>query len=82
MVGSEPSEVFEVEHGVKQGCVFAPTLFSLFLTAVLDTVKVDLNAGVYIRTRADGKLFNLARLRAKCKNRDKGNVHQGATLRR
>jgi len=70
LVGSEPSEAFEVHHGVKQGCVLAPTLFSLFLAAVLHTMKVDLNGGVYIRTRTDGKLFNLARLRAKTKTRE------------
>jgi hypothetical protein len=50
LVGSEPSEAFEVHHGVKQGCVLAPTPFSLFLTAVLSTMKVDLNGGVYICT--------------------------------
>lgn len=70
LIGGEPSEAFEVHHGVKQGCVLAPTLFSLFLTAVLDTMKIELNDGIYIRTRSDGKLFNLARLRAKTKTRE------------
>ena len=28
-VGGEPSDAFVVNHGVKQGCVLAPTLFSL-----------------------------------------------------
>ena len=52
---------------MKQGCVLAPTLFSLYLTAVLETMNEGLNRGVFIRTRTDGKLFNLARLRANTK---------------
>ena len=66
-VGGEPSDAFVVNHGVKQGCVLAPTLFSLYLTAVLDTMNEGLNKGVFLRTRTDGKLFNLARLRAHTK---------------
>ena len=66
-VGGEPSDAFVVNHGVKQGCVLAPTLFSLYLTAVLDTINEGLNKGVFLRTRTDGKLFNLARLRAHTK---------------
>ena len=30
-VGGEVSESFRVTNGVKQGCVLAPTLFSIFL---------------------------------------------------
>ena len=66
-VGGEPSDAFAINHGVKQGCVLAPTLFSLYLTAVLETMDEGLNRGVFIRTRTDGKLFNLARLRAHTK---------------
>lgn len=69
-VGGEPSEAFGVNHGVKQGCVLAPTLFSLYLTAVLDTMDRDLHKGVFLRTRTDGKLFNLARLRAHTKTHE------------
>ena len=43
---------------MKQGCVPAPTLFSLYLTAVLETMNEGLNRGVFIYTRKDGKLFN------------------------
>ena len=56
------SDTFKINHGVKQGCVLAPTLFTLYLTTVLETVGSNLSKGVYIRTRSDGKLFNLARL--------------------
>ena len=32
----EFSKPFDVQNGVKEGCVLAPTLFSLFLSKVLD----------------------------------------------
>ena len=67
-ISGDISEPFDVGHGVKQGCVLAPTLFTLYLTAVLEVMSSNLkDEGVYIRTRSDGKLFNLARLRATTK---------------
>jgi len=66
-VGGESSDAFVVNHGVKQGCVLAPTLSSLYLTAVLETTNEGLSRGVFIRTRTDGKPFNLTRLRAHTK---------------
>ena len=66
-VGGEPSDAFVVNHGVKQGCVLTPTLFSLYLTAVLETMNEGLNRGMFIRTRTDRKLFNLAWLHAHTK---------------
>ena len=69
-VCGEPSDAFVVNHGVKKRCVLAPTLFSLYLTAVLDTLNEGLNKSVFLRTRTDGKLFNLARLRAHTKTQE------------
>lgn len=41
----ETSEAFPVTNGVKQGCVLAPTLFSLMLTAVLSDTFSDAHTG-------------------------------------
>ena len=63
----ELSEMFPVSNGVKQGCVLAPTLFSIMFSAMLDDAFRDLDLGVNIIYRIDGQLFNLRRLRAKTK---------------
>ena len=69
VVGGEESGVVLVNHGTKQGCVLAPTLFTLFLTVVLLVLHQETEEGVYVRTRIDGKLFNLARLKARTKTK-------------
>ena len=69
VVAGRESEKFNITHGTKQGCVLAPTLFSLFLTVVLLKMSTEDENGVHITTRSDGKLFNLARLRATTKTR-------------
>ena len=61
------SEAFPVISGVKQGCVLAPTLFAIFFSMLLQYAFKGCSDGVYIHTRADGKLFNITRLRAKTK---------------
>ncbi|XP_069998486.1 uncharacterized protein [Penaeus vannamei] len=58
------SDAFEVLHGVKQGCVLAPTFFAMYLAAMLENMPSNLNKGIFIRTRTDGGLFNLSRLRS------------------
>ena len=63
----EYSESFPVTNGVKQGCVMAPTLFSLMFSAMLTDAFQDVNAGFPIRYRFDGKLLDLRRLQAKSK---------------
>ena len=68
------SAPFEIHSGVKQGCVLAPTLFSIFFSMMLSyAFNTSKRVSSYIleinptttTTRADGKLVNLARLRTK-----------------
>ena len=64
----EYSEEFAVTNGVKQGCVLAPTLFSMMFSAMLIDAYKDTSYGVDLRYRFDGGgLFNQARLKAKTK---------------
>ena len=63
----EYTEPFPVTNGVKQDCVFAPTLFSMMFSAMRIDAFQDVDAGFLIRYRFDGKLFNLRRLQAKSK---------------
>ncbi len=66
--GSSNSEPFTVETGVKQGCVIAPTLFAIFITAILHHFSgEELPHGIPIMYRTDGRLFNLKRFKAKSK---------------
>ena len=58
------SEPFQVTNGVKQGCVLAPTLFSMMFAAMLMEAFKDSSTGIPIRYRYDGNLFNLRRLQA------------------
>ena len=65
---SGETDAFPVKVGVKQGCVTAPTLFLLFMGAVLQLAEPNLNSGIEIRFRTDGGgIFNLRRLRANTK---------------
>ena len=63
----EFSDPFPVTNGVKQGCVLAPTLFSMMFFAMLAAAFQDGDNGIPIRYCFDGKLFNLRRLQAKSK---------------
>uniref|UniRef100_A0A8C7Z6H7 Reverse transcriptase domain-containing protein n=1 Tax=Oryzias sinensis TaxID=183150 RepID=A0A8C7Z6H7_9TELE len=63
----EASQPFPVTNGVKQGCVLAPTLFSLLFSAMLSDAFRNGDTGIVIRYRTDGNLFNLRRLQAKTK---------------
>jgi len=62
----DESEAFPVTNGVKQGCVLAPTLFSMVFSAMLTDAFRDCQDGIHIRYRTDSRLFNLRRLQA-CK---------------
>ncbi|XP_075779308.1 LOW QUALITY PROTEIN: uncharacterized protein LOC142827711 [Pelodiscus sinensis] len=62
--GGEFSKAFPVTNGVKQGCVLAPTLFSIMFTAMLNDAFQDSVAGISLKYRVDRNLFNLRRLQA------------------
>ena len=64
---SESSRPFPVNTGVKQGCVLAPTLFSMMFAAMLTDAFAEDSVGLDLSYRTDGKLFNLRRLQAKTK---------------
>ena len=52
---------------MKQGCFIAPTLFTIYLFAILFLVHDLLPCGAEVDYRLDGRLFNLSRLKAKTK---------------
>ena len=59
--------LFEITNGVKQGCVLAPTLLSLMFSTTLRDALNESEAGIDIRYRYDGSLFNLRRFQVKNK---------------
>ena len=63
----DTSDSFPVTNGVKQGCVLAPTLFSMVFTAMLHDASQDNDDGIQLKYRTDGGVFNLRRLKAKTK---------------
>lgn len=64
------SNSFPLTNGVKQGCVLAPTLFSLMFSAMLTDAFRETSPGIPIRYRCHGKLFNPQRLQAVTKVKD------------
>ncbi|VDM04195.1 unnamed protein product [Schistocephalus solidus] len=58
------SEEFPVTNGVKQGCVLAPTLFSLMFSAMLMDAYRNEHSGIRITYRTDGNLLNSRRMQA------------------
>jgi len=61
------SEPFNICSGVKQGCVLVPTLLGTFFAMLVKHAFGTSREGIYLCTRSDGRLFSLARLRAKTK---------------
>nr|VZI38811.1 unnamed protein product [Spirometra erinaceieuropaei] len=59
------SEAFAVTNRVKQGCVLAPTLFSLMFSAMLMDAYRDERPGIRIAYRTDGHLLNQRRMNFK-----------------
>ena len=64
------SEPFNISNGVKQGCVLAPNLFGIFFSVLLKHAFGTSRGGIYLRTRSDDRLFDLARLRTMTKVRE------------
>ena len=58
------SDTFPVSNKVKQGCILAPTLFSMMFSAMLTDAFRDCDQGVCIKYRTDRELFSLHRLYA------------------
>ena len=54
-----PLTHFPVSNGVKQGCVLAPTMFSLLFAQMRSAALSQTEAGVKIHYRTDGDFFNL-----------------------
>ena len=63
----DETEPFQLDTGVKQGCVIAPTLFSIFIAAILHLTSKLLPQGINIVYRTDGQLLNINRFRARRK---------------
>ena len=58
------SEPFAVSNGVKQGCVLAPTLFSMVFSAMLTDAYNDNDPGIDLKYRTDQNLYKKGRLAA------------------
>ena len=56
---------FAVTSDVKKGSVLAPTLFSLYRTAMLEVAFDGVGNSIYIQTHTNPDLFNVALFRAK-----------------
>ena len=67
LISGGDSEPFEVKTGVKQGCIKAPTLFSIFIAVVILITKPRIPTQIHINYRLDGKVLNLTRLKSKTK---------------
>ena len=61
------SKPFNMCSGVKQGCVLAPTLFGIFFALLLRHAFGTAQEGIYLQTRSDSSLFNLACLKVRTK---------------
>ena len=61
------SEPFPVTNGVKQGCVLAPTLFSMLFSAMLTDAFTGEDVGIELRSRTDGGFYKPQRLKADTK---------------
>nr|VZI27588.1 unnamed protein product [Spirometra erinaceieuropaei] len=56
------SEAFAVTNGTRQGCVLAPTLFSLMFSAMPVDAYLDESPGIRITYSVDDQLLNHRRM--------------------
>ena len=66
-VGGEVSESFGVTNGVKQGCVLPPHALLHLPISNADEAFRDMGDGIYIQSRQNADLFNVAHFRVKTK---------------
>jgi hypothetical protein len=60
------SEDFGLERGLKQGSIFAPHLFNIFVGAAVMAFKKRLDGeGIKLRVRRNGNIFDLSQFKAK-----------------
>ena len=74
-LNGDMSEPFPITNGVKQGCVLATILFSIFFSMMLKQVIDDLDDedGVHVKYRMDGSIFTLRLLQAHTKTQERLN---------
>ena len=58
---------FPIRNGVKQGCILAPTLLSIFFSLLLSYAFSQSEDSIYLCTRSDRSLFSLTCLQVKTK---------------
>ncbi|XP_055883508.1 uncharacterized protein LOC129925936 [Biomphalaria glabrata] len=61
------SKPFPVSNGVKQGCVLAPTLFSIIFTAMPKDAFCTESIGAGLRYRTHASIYGAQRLKARTK---------------
>eukprot|EP00061_Rhincodon_typus_P012676 g38566.t1 len=61
------TDLFPIWTNVNQGCIIIPTLFLIYLSAMLHLTTDKLPAQMELACRTSGKLFNLHHLQAKTK---------------
>ena len=61
----DTSDSFPVTNGGKQGCVLAPTLFSMVSAATLRDASQDNDDGIQLKYKTCGGVFDIRRLKAK-----------------
>ena len=64
------SNKYPVQNGVKQGCVLASTLFSIYLGAMLKVDFTAVSTGEYIQTSSDANLVKIPQFKTEISQSD------------